>query len=101
VGGYTEFKKLLDSTEVKQFTKRAIITNVGHRYTTYQSFFTDNNLKDLLGKYRIGRDGFDNGDFVKVLFVGKHSDFPTEKPVVIELENGSIGLIEISGLKFL
>jgi hypothetical protein len=91
----------LDSVDIKQPSKRAIITNVGQRYTSYTQFFTDNNLEDLLDKYKLGRDKLNNGDYVKVLFTGSHSEFSYERPTVIELEDGNIGLIDISGLKFL
>jgi hypothetical protein len=76
---------------------RVKVIQEGRRYTTHKGFFRENNLSTRISnRYpSTNSSGPYNGDLCTVIFI-------SEKPVqivVVELKDGSIGLIGLDGLE--
>jgi len=105
---YTEFKKVLDSVEVKgtiPINKYATVIYAGSQFTTYTTFFTGE-FEKYLPKY-VNSDadlnvGYDNKDRISLHNNEKVKVLESKNGCnIVEKSNGTICLIRTNALKFL
>lgn len=102
LGGYTEFKKLLDVVEYKNKPKYAILKSRGELYSTYLDFFTKHGFEKYKEKYVVAKGCIYRGsELPNIDAMVKILDTREDIYVIQPVGTNKIYLIHSNGLEFL